>query len=157
MQILTGAYNHTVDAKNRIRIPSKLRDDLLEDKSVAEGDENVQKKYSLVFHRGTDNCIEVYTQEGLNEIYAPFRDIKHSDTARYSALRQYMTSFETVESDPQGRFVIPSKFKQYASINKDIVICGNVDHIEIWAKEVYDEYFNEGNLDINELVKILGN
>ena len=156
MQILTGAYNHTIDAKNRIRIPSKLKDDMLEGISPAPDGEKVQK-YSLVFHRGPDNCIEVYTQDGLNEIYAPFRDIKQSDTARFNALRRYMSTFETVESDPQGRFVIPAAFKNYAAIKKDIVICGNVNHIEIWAKETYDKYFNEGELDINELVKILGN
>ena len=153
MQILTGAYNHTVDAKNRIRIPSKLRDDILEGVVKPRDDEN---KFSLVFHTGTDNCIEIYTQEGLNEIYASFANVKKSDVERYKAVRQYMSTFETVVSDPQGRMVIPPVYKAHAKIKKDIVICGNVDHIEIWAKEFYDEYFNEGNLDFNELVKILG-
>ena len=154
MQILTGAYNHSIDAKNRIRIPAKLRDDILEGVVKPEGED--ENKFSLVFHTGTDNCIEVYTQEGLNKIYAAFADVKRSDTEHYKAVRQYMSTFETVQSDPQGRMVIPPSFKAHAGIKKDLVICGNVDHIEIWAKEVYDEYFNKGNLDVNELVKILG-
>ena len=155
MQILTGSYNHTVDAKNRIRIPAKLKDDILGKVEKVSESEDEQKKFSLVFHTGTDGCIAVYTQEGLNKICASFTDIKQSDFEKARAVRQYLSTFETVESDPQGRMVIPPQFKNYAKIKKDIVICGNVDHIEIWAKEVYDEYFGN-NIDVNELVKILG-
>ncbi len=158
MSILTGAYNHSVDGKNRIRIPAKLRSDLGIDFSETEDKENKDKRFSLVFHTGTDGCIAVYTQEAVDKIFAPFADIKMSDFEKYRAVRRYLNTFETVESDPQGRLVVPPKFRQHAKIKKDIVICGTVDHIEIWAKEVYDEYFGINDMsvaDVNELVKIL--
>lgn len=152
MRILTGSYNHTVDDKNRIRIPAKLRSDLFAD-NAGEGDK--EKKYSLVFHTGTDGCVAVYTQETVDRILAPFAEVKLSDFERYKNVRKYLNTFETIESDPQGRFVLPLRFKKHAKIKKDLIICGTVDHIEIWAKEVYDQYFGIDEMDvpdINELV-----
>ena len=154
MRILTGSYNHSIDDKNRIRIPAKLKNDLFADATGKE-----EKKFSLVFHAGTDGCIAVYTQETVDRILAPFAEIKQSDFPKYKAARKYLNTFETVESDPQGRFVVPPMFKKHAQIKKDLVICGTVDHIEIWAKEVYDDYFGVDDMDIsdvNNLVEILG-
>lgn len=154
MRILTGSYNHSIDDKNRIRIPAKLKNDLWADAPAPD-----EKKFSLVFHTGTDGCIAVYTQEAVDRIFAPFAEVKQSDFEKYKAVRKFLNTFETVESDPQGRMVVPPKFKKHANIKKDIVICGTVDHIEIWAKEVYDDYFGMDDMnipDINELVKTLG-
>lgn len=154
MSVLTGSYNHSVDAKNRIRIPAKLKNDM----GVVVSDSD-DKKFSLVFHTGTDGCIAVYTQQAVDKIFAPFEEIKQSDFQRYKAVRKFLNTFETVESDPQGRLVVPPMFRKHAKIKKDIVICGTIDHIEIWAKEVYDEYFGLDDIevsDVNELVKILG-
>lgn len=156
MNILTGAYNHTVDAKNRIRIPSKLKADMGIDCEGA--DENEQKKFSLVFHTGTDGCIALYTQEAVDKMFESFAHVKQSEFEKYKAVRKFLNTFETVESDPQGRMVIPQKFREQGKIKKDIVICGMMDHIEIWAQEVYDEYFNMENMDsseMNNLVSIL--
>lgn len=153
MNMLTGAYYHSVDAKNRIRIPAKYREGM-------EVKLNEEKKFSLVFHTGTDGCIAVYTQEAVDKIFAAFADVKQSDFEKYRAVRRYLNTFETVESDPQGRLVIPPTFRKYAKIEKDmeIVICGMVDHVEIWSKQVHDEYFGTENdeTSVNDLVKILG-
>ncbi len=154
MRILTGSYNHAIDDKNRIRIPAKLKNDLFAD--VAGGDE---KKFSLVFHTGTDGCIAVYTQAAVDRIFASFAEVKQSDFEKYKAVRRFLNTFETVESDPQGRLVVPPRFRKHANIKKDLVICGTVDHVEIWAKEVYDDYYGEEELgiaDINALTKTLG-
>ena len=153
MSLLTGAYSHAVDDKKRIRIPAKFKADLCGE--TVEDDGNEQKKFSLVFQTGTDGCICVYTQKTVDEITAPFLAVKKSDPVKYKAVRLYLNTFETIESDNQGRFVLPSRFREHAQIKKELMICGMGDHVEIWAKEVYDEYFNSEKLDINELVKIL--
>ena len=154
MRVLTGSYNHSIDDKNRIRIPAKLKNDMFA--GECGGDD---KKFSLVFHTGTDGCIAIYTQEAVDRIFSSFAEVKQSDFEKYKAVRKFLNTFETVESDPQGRMVVPPMFKKHAKIKKDIVICGTVDHVEIWAKEVYNEYFGMDDLDIsdmNELVKTLG-
>lgn len=155
--ILTGSYSHTVDAKNRIRIPAKLRADLIGE--PIETEEAEQKKFSLVFHLGTDGCIEVYTQETVDTIYAQFADVKKSDVEKYRAVRKYLSTFETVESDPQGRLVIPLAYKKYADIDKDIVICGAANCLTIWSKARYEEYIGPKELsvdDVADLAKLLG-
>ena len=157
MCVLTGAYNHSVDAKNRIRIPSKLRADM--GIAPVETENKEEKKFSLVFHTGTDGCIEVYTQEAVDKIFSKFADVKQSDFEMTRAVRKFLSTFETVESDPQGRLVIPPMYRNHAKIKKDIVICGTVNRVEIWAKEVYDEYIGVDTMtveDVNELVKKLG-
>lgn len=137
MLFLTGEYNHQIDAKNRIRIPAKLKG----------------KEESLYFARGTNGCIFVFTSEVIEEKLAVLNDVKYNDVEKQKGLRLFIKSFQLVESDGQGRMIIPSKLKEYAKIDKDIVICGAGSRIEIWSKEVYDEYFaeTEENLDYDAL------
>ena len=136
----TGEYNHQLDAKNRIRIPPKLKD------------KNGEKFY---FSRGTNNCLFVWPDETVTEKLEQLKSIPISDEERRRGVRSFTKSLLPVDEDTQGRIVIPSPLKLYAKIEKDIVICGSVNHIEIWAKEVYDEYFGDDdeNFDVyfNEL------
>lgn len=154
MSILTGEYYHTVDAKNRIRIPSKLKADM---GIETAGEEDEQKKFSLIFHTGTNRCLAVYTQEAIDKKFAFIENIKENETEKYMAARKYLRTFETVESDPQGRLVIPQKFKDQCLIKKDIIICGMIDHVEIWAKDVYNDYFGETTPEeMDRIVNTLG-
>lgn len=145
MAFLTGSYNHTIDAKNRIRIPSKLRGD----KAEYEG------KFTLYFHTASKRSIAVYTKEELETILEKISDIKESDEDKFFALRRYAMGFIPVESDPQGRFVIPPTLKQYAQIKKDIVICGNIKRIEIWSEENYRALFGYEPTDVEAILKEL--
>ncbi len=134
MSILTGEYNYTVDAKNRIRIPSKLKADMGIDVS---GEDDEQKKFSVIFHTGAEGYLGIYTQEALDKKFAHIEELKEKDKEKYEMARKLLRTFETVESDPQGRLVIPQKFKARSNIKKDIVICGVIDHLEIWSREEY--------------------
>lgn len=152
MRVLTGLFDHTVDAKNRIRIPAKLKADLLGEPVEAEDKE--QKKFTLVFHLGTGGCVEIYTQEKVDEICSQLTSIKKSDTEKYKAASVYLSTFESVESDPQGRLVIPPMCRKYAKIVKDIVIKGRADHIELWSKARYDEYFGTKEIDVDKMAEL---
>ena len=113
MAFLTGEYNHQVDAKNRIRIPNKL-------KGTDE---------SLYFTKGTNNCIFVFTAEAVAPKFEMLNQVKMHDEEQRKGYRAFIKSFQVVESDNQGRMVIPSKLIEFAKIDKDIVICGAGDHI----------------------------
>lgn len=133
MYFLTGEYDHQVDAKNRIRIPNKLRGN--EDK--------------LYFAKGTNGCLFVFYEKAVQEKLAALEEIKISDAEKQRGLRAFTKSLRLVETDTQGRLTIPPELKSYAKINKDIKICGVGARIEIWAIEVYNEYFagNDGSYD----------
>lgn len=140
MFYLTGEYNHQMDTKNRIRIPNKLK-----------GEEK-----GLYFSKGTNNCLFVYYEEAFKELIQKIEEkIKMTDTDGQLALRVFAKSFTYVEGDQQGRMILPTKLKEYAKIDKDLVICGAGSHIEIWAKEVHDKYFENEDVDFDELFKKL--
>ena len=157
MRALSGSYDHSVDAKNRIRIPAKLKADLLGE-PVEPEDSKEPKKFNVVFHLGTGGCIEVYSEEEVEKIYSRFADVKQSDTEKYKAVSIFLSTFEPVESDPQGRLVIPPMCRKYAKIEKDVKICGRRNHIEIWSPERYDEFYGTQEMTVEgmaDLVKIL--
>ena len=140
MFYLTGEYNHQMDTKNRIRIPNKLK-----------GEEK-----GLYFFFFFNNCLFVYYEEAFKELIQKIEEkIKMTDTDGQLALRVFAKSFTYVEGDQQGRMILPTKLKEYAKIDKDLVICGAGSHIEIWAKEVHDKYFENEDVDFDELFKKL--
>ena len=126
MFFLTGEYDHQIDAKNRIRIPAKLKG-------------NEEKLY---FSKGTDGCIFVFYEAAIKEKLAKLEEVKISEKDKQRGLRAFTNSLKLVEMDPQGRLVIPPELISFANIKKDIKICGPGARIEIWAKEVYEAYFS---------------
>lgn len=137
MDYLTGVYDHQMDVKNRIRIPSKLRG----------------KEEKLYFTKGTDGCIFVFDEQAITEKLAKLEAMRLADPNPRKGLRSFSYSIKTVDIDNQGRLVIPPELVQYAKIVKDVKICGAVSRIEIWAKEVYEQYF-EGE-DFNECFDLI--
>jgi MraZ protein len=137
--MLTGEYNHQLDAKNRIRIPAKLKKEL------------GQEYY---FTTGTDGCIFVVPKETIDAQLEVMKQIPISDP-RQAALRRLSRSYILAEEDNQGRFVLNPTLRKYAKIDKDIVFIGAVNRIEIWAKEVYDKYFGD-DVKIEDVYSQLG-
>lgn len=134
MYFLTGEYDHQIDAKNRIRIPGKLRG----------------KEEKLFFTKGTDGCIFAFYEEVIQEKFAKLEEMKMTDANPRKGMRAFSYSVKQVDLDPQGRLVIPQELVNYAHINKDVKICGAVSRIEIWAKEVYDKYFEKEDENFDE-------
>ena len=74
-----------------------------------------------------------------------------SDENGQMALRVFAKSFVWVEGDAQGRMILPAKLKEFAKIDRDVVICGAGSRIEIWAKDVYDKYIEHADENFDEL------
>ncbi|MCD8040252.1 MAG: division/cell wall cluster transcriptional repressor MraZ [Clostridia bacterium] len=127
MNFFTGEYNHQLDAKNRIRIPFKLKRDLGE---------------NYYFTKGTDGCLFILPEEVAKEQLEKIAEIKMSDVEKRRGARSFAKSFVAAEEDNQGRVVLPANLREFAGITKDVVFCGVGKRIELWSKENYDEYFN---------------
>ena len=141
MIFLVGEYNHQIDSKNRIRIPNKLK-----------GDERV-----LYFTKGTNHCLFVYFEEGYKKLYNELNEkVKMGDPEGFKAMRMFSKSCAILEGDAQGRMILPNNLKEHARINKDLVICGAGSHIEIWAKEVYDEFYKNEDEEYDGMFSKLG-
>ena len=126
MVFLTGEYDHQIDAKNRIRIPNKLK-----------GSEE-----RLYFAKGTGGCIFVLYEKEMNDKLEILREVRMTDLSKQRGLRSFTNSIKLVEVDQQGRFVIPPELIRFAKISKDVKICGTGARIEVWAKEVYEAYMS---------------
>ena len=141
MFFLTGEYNHQLDAKNRIRVPFKLKKELGE-------------KY--YFAKGTDGCIFIFPEEIAKEVFSKLEEIGMSDMEKRRGMRSFIKSFVLAEEDSQGRVVLPACLREFAKIKKDVVFCGAGNRAELWAKEVFDEYYSEDDADYDACFNSLG-
>ena len=132
----SGTVYHQVDDKGRVRIPSKF---FLKDEDETEG-KSEERNFAMTFYfmAGTQGCISVYTKEALEARLQALREVNIDSERKLMAKRKIMSSVEKVETDKQGRVVIPTALRLYAKINKELITVGNDDHFEIWAKEVYE-------------------
>ena len=137
-----GMFEHQLDDKNRIRIPSKFKKELT--------GENGERTYS--FFRGMNNCICVMADEELDDAIASISEEGISESNQASAM--FFSSIFSAEEDAQGRVVIPSMLKRIAGIQKEIVTIGLGKRLEMWAAEKYYDYIN--GVDYDAELKKLG-
>ena len=117
---MTGTYEHTIDAKGRLFIPAKLRDELGE---------------TFYLALGVDACLAIYPQKTWDRFTEKFSALPMSQTKK--AMRLLFANTVKCELDGQGRIVIPQKLRTYASLEKNTVIIGVNDRAEIWSAEVW--------------------
>ncbi len=137
-----GVFEHQLDDKNRLRIPSKFKKELT--------GEHGEKSYS--FFRGMNRCICVMADDLLDDTISSLSEEGISESSEASTL--FFGSIFSAEEDAQGRVVLPSALKKMAGINKNIVTLGRGKRLEIWAAEKYYDYID--GVDYDAELKKLG-
>ena len=125
-----GEYEHTIDKKGRIIVPSKFRD--------AFKEYDIEKFYVT---RGLDKCLFLFTENEWRSQEVKFKSIPFTKSEARKFNRLYFSGAIQLESDKQGRVLLPKYLKDYADIKRDVVIIGVSNRIEIWAKEAWQEYY----------------
>ena len=123
---MKGEYQHTLDAKGRLFIPAKLREQL--------GD-------SFVVTKGLDDCLFVYPQEAWEELEQKIRQLPN--TKSRSLQRFYLSSAADVTVDRQGRIVIPPVLRSYAKLERDVVVIGVGERAELWDARRWNAYTDD--------------
>lgn len=135
-----GEYQHNLDAKGRIIIPSKFRDEL---------------HSTFMLAQGFENCLTVYSIEQWNK---RFEEISKLPTTKKNA-RMYIRTLTAkaceCTPDNQGRIQIPSTLTKPNNITKECVIIGANDHIEIWDKAAWDSYYAEASNSLEDIAENL--
>ncbi|BCN31559.1 division/cell wall cluster transcriptional repressor MraZ [Anaeromicropila herbilytica] len=126
-----GEYNHTIDTKGRIIVPAKFRETL--------GDE-------FVVTLGLDGCLFVYPNEEWQNFITELKTLPGNKEAR-QLQRYFMAGAANLEVDKQGRILIPSKLREHAGLEKDVVFVGVLSKIEVWSKERWDANNTFDNVD----------
>lgn len=126
-----GEYNHSIDIKGRIIVPSKFRETL--------GDE-------FVVTQGLDGCLFVYPNDEWMNFVTQLKNLPGSKEAR-QLQRYFMAGAASCEVDKQGRILIPNKLREQAGLEKDIVFVGVLSKIEIWSKEKWESNNDYDDMD----------
>jgi len=133
-----GEFSHTIDSKGRLIIPAKFREELGE---------------QCVITRGFDNCLAVYTQESWNHISSALATQSTTKTQIRALQRFYFGSAAELDFDKQGRVLVPGSLRKHAELEKDVVLVGANNHIEIWSRKKWEAYNDEIDINIEALVE----
>ena len=129
--VFFGEFERSLDAKNRLCLDSSFR-------SAVPEEEEAQ---GFVLTRGYDKCLALFTMSGFMKMSNQIGDTRFADPAVRAYIRDVFRKATPVKPDRQGRIVIPQQLLDDAHIKKDCVQVGARDHVEIWAKGLYDAYW----------------
>ncbi|SDM51415.1 MraZ protein [Psychrobacillus sp. OK028] len=133
-----GEYQHNVDAKGRLIIPSKFREHL-ED--------------NFVLTRGLDNCLFGYPMDEWRKLEEKLKELPVTKKDARAFTRFFFSGATEVEIDKQGRINIPNNLRSYAKMDKECIVLGVSNRLEIWAKDAWDNYYEESEDSFNDIAE----
>ena len=140
--MLIGEFEHSLDAKVRLIMPSKLREDIGE---------------KFIITKGLDGCLFAFSVEEWKNFELKLRTLPISNKDARAFSRFFFAGASDCEIDKQGRFLISSNLREFAGLTKDVVIVGMDSRIEIWSKEKWQRCDENISADeIAEKMEMLG-
>lgn len=127
-----GEYNHTVDTKGRLIIPSRFRDEL--------GDE-------FVVTKGLDGCLFIFPNNEWQAFEEKLKALPLTNKSARQFARFFVAGATPCELDKQGRILLPGTLREFAGLEKDVVLTGMLNRIEIWSKSKWNENNSYDDMD----------
>ena len=131
-----GEYHHSIDEKGRLIIPSKYRDDLSE---------------KFIITRGIENCLFAYSIEQWTKITNLLETLPFTKKDARQFVRFFLSGATIAEFDKQGRVNLPNPLINYANLNKECVIIGVNDRLEVWSKVRWENFIDENESDLSDI------
>lgn len=125
-------YNHTVDPKGRLIIPSKFREILGEE---------------FVVSKGMDGCLFVYANDDWKAFEQKLTSLPLINKEARKFARFFLAGAASVELDKQGRILLPASLREFAGLDKDVVLVGVGSRIEIWSKDKWEAMNEDDDMD----------
>ncbi|MFX4261407.1 division/cell wall cluster transcriptional repressor MraZ [Pelotomaculum propionicicum] len=133
-------YQHNIDAKGRLFIPARFREGL--------GD-------SFIITKGLDGCLFVYTRDEWDALEQKLKSLPFTRGDARAFVRFFFSGAAICEVDKQGRILIPGNLREYAGLEKDVVVIGVSTRVEIWAKEQWEQYSARAAASYEEIAEKL--
>ncbi|HHX70611.1 MAG: division/cell wall cluster transcriptional repressor MraZ [Miniphocaeibacter sp.] len=133
-----GEYQHNLDTKGRLTMPSKFRDELGEEFFIT---------------KGMDNCLFVFPEKEWVKMDEKINGLKLSRKETRGLARLFYAGAISVSLDKMGRVLLPQTLRKYAGLNKEAVIIGVSSRVEIWDKEAWETYNDDDNLNYDILTE----
>ena len=140
--MLIGEYEHSLDAKGRLIMPAKLREDIGE---------------KFIITKGLDGCLFGFSQNEWNNFEEKLKTLPLTNKNARDFVRFFLSGAIECEIDKQGRFLIASNLREYANLEKEAVITGVGTRIEIWNKDKWKAYNSEENLSADQIAENMAN
>lgn len=133
-----GEYQHTLDNKGRVTMPSKFRDDLGE---------------KFVITKGLDSCLFVYPMSEWKTIQEKLKTLPLTNRDARAFVRFFFSGASESSLDKQGRVLIPANLREHSRLEKEAVIIGVATRLEIWSKDSWNDYTNDDNLSYDSIAE----
>lgn len=140
MNMFMGEYQHNIDMKGRMIVPAKFREGLGE---------------SFVLTRGLDKCLFAYPMEEWKILEGKLKKLPLTKKDARSFTRFFFSGAVECEVDKQGRINIPQTLRNYSKLEKECVVIGVSGRVEVWAKEIWEDYFTESEESFAEIAENL--
>lgn len=135
--MFTGEYQHTIDEKGRVSIPSKVREEL---------------GGSFFVTKGPDHCLFIYTAADWQNLCLKGKKLSFTNSSSRAFSRLFFSGAAELEFDKLGRVLVPGTLRQYASLNKDVIIIGVGTRLEMWDKDAWNSYSEAAANDYEKIV-----
>ena len=136
--MLIGEYEHSLDVKGRLIMPAKLREDI--------GD-------NFIITKGLDGCLFGFSLNEWTQFEEKLKSLPLTNKNARDFVRFFLSGAVNVEIDKQGRFLVVSNLREYASMEKEVVIIGVGTRIEFWSKDKWKKYNSSDNISADELAE----
>lgn len=136
--MLIGEYSHSLDVKGRLIMPAKLREDMGE---------------KFIITTGLDGCLFGFSMIEWQKFEDKLKTLPITNKNARNFVRFFLSGATECELDKQGRFLIASKLREVANLDKDVTIIGAGTRIEIWNTKKWEEQTSVENLSIEEIEK----
>ena len=127
--LLTGTHPRTLDDKKRLGVPNRLR-------------EQLGKPATLFVTPGPDQCLWLYTQAALEQLAARLDQAPATDAEARVFRRLYFAQTKAVDLDRNGRILVPDRLAQFAGLEREVVLIGVRDHLELWDAQRWQQYLS---------------
>ncbi len=128
-----GEHQHSLDAKGRVILPARFRDQL------AEG---------AVMAKALDGCLAVYPMDEFQQVAAKAREFAQRGPRERQAARALAAGAVEIVPDKQGRVAVPQHLREFAGLTRDVIVAGMFNRIEIWDAQRFRELDREGDASI---------
>lgn len=135
-----GEFQHNLDAKGRIIVPAKFREGL--------GD-------SFVITRGLDTCLFAYPMDEWKALEEKLKKLPLTKKDARAFTRFFFSGAIECEIDKQGRVNLPANLRSYSKLEKECVVIGVSNRIELWSKEIWEDYFSKSEESFSDIAENL--
>ena len=142
MSLLTGEFECKLDAKGRLTLPSKVKSKLPE----VSGNQ-------LILSLGLEPCLVLYPLVEYRKIYSRIASMNEFDEEYRKLQRNFFRRITELELDSAGRLLVPKSMSKYAKLEKEIILVGMGNRMELWDAGVYEEFIINDNAEFSKLAQ----